>query len=419
MQIPDPGAAPRPLVIVNPSAGSGRTGRDLAHFLAGIRGAVGEVDVAETKRRGDAAALAAAAARDRRPLVVGLGGDGTLDEIVNGMLGAPGDRQAAGGGPDAAALPALGIVGTGTGGDYGRSLGIPHELGAYFAALEGGAERAVDVGWARFPDHGGRPVERYWINVLSAGVGGLVDRYTAAAPAFLPGKLAYGQATVRAIFTCRRVRLRLRYVDPEGERHEMAVHAHAVAVCNGRTFGGGMNIAPMAELDDGLLEVVVFQTRTRWRLVAPDEHRVQGDAHPGARRGPLHLPGAGDEAGGLAATAATSRPLPPRRGRRRARRRPRDRRRGARGAARARASVRCGLTASGARSRRLLAEDEAALAERPQTGVHNPLVVADTPAVFYLLEGSLQADGRPVGPVRRHGLHHVGHGHDTRAPCRE
>jgi diacylglycerol kinase family enzyme len=253
---------------VNPSAGSGRTGRDLAHFLAGIRGAVGEVDVAETRRRGDATVLAAAAARARRSLVVGLGGDGTLDEIVNGMLGVPGDRQSAGGSPDAAALPTLGIVGTGTGGDYGRSLGIPHELGAYFAALEGGAERAVDVGWARFPDHGGMPVERYWINVLSAGVGGLVDRYTAAAPAFLPGKLAYGQATVRAIFTCRRVRLRLRYVDPAGERREMAVHAHAVAVCNGRAFGGGMNIAPMARLDDGLLEVVVFETRTRWRLVA-------------------------------------------------------------------------------------------------------------------------------------------------------
>jgi diacylglycerol kinase (ATP) len=270
MQTPDPGAAPRPLVIVNPSAGGGRTGRDLSHFLAGIRGAVGEVDVAETMRRGDATALAATAAGDRRPLVVGLGGDGTLDEIVNGMLGAPGGRAAAdasGAGREAGGLPMLGIVGTGTGGDYGRSLGIPHELGAYFAALEGGADRAVDVGWARFPDPGGRPVERYWINVLSAGVGGLVDRYTAAAPAFLPGKLAYGQATLRAIVTCRRMRLRLSYVDPAGERREMPVHAHAVAVCNGRTFGGGMNIAPMARLDDGLLEVVVFQTKTRWRLV--------------------------------------------------------------------------------------------------------------------------------------------------------
>jgi diacylglycerol kinase family enzyme len=280
MQTRSSGTAPRPLVVVNPSAGSGRTGRDLSRFLAGIRTSVGEVDVAETARRGDAAQLAAAAARDRRPLVIGLGGDGTLDEIVNGMLGArgrpgasPGPTgsdapvAAAGASEGAEALPALGIVGTGTGGDYGRSLGIPHSLDAYLAALRGGADRAVDVGWARFPDLDGHRSERYWINVLSAGVGGLVDRYTAAAPAFLPGRLAYGQATVRAVIACRRVRLRCRYVAPEGERREVLLHAHAVAICNGRTFGGGMNIAPMARLDDGLLEVVVFQTKTRWRLV--------------------------------------------------------------------------------------------------------------------------------------------------------
>lgn len=261
MQPDVPGADRRPLVIVNPTAGRGRTGRDLGHYLAGIRDAVGEVDVEQSGRRGDAAALAATAARDRRPLVVGLGGDGTLDEIVNGML----PTSAAG---DASRLPALGIVGTGTGGDFGRSLGIPHEPGAYFAALRGGVERAVDVGWARFPALDGRPLERRWINVLSAGVGGLVDRYTAAAPSFLGGRLAYGQATVRAIVACRRARLLCSYIDPNGERRERRLHAHAVAVCNGRTFGGGMHIAPMARLDDGLLEVIVFQTRTRWRLVA-------------------------------------------------------------------------------------------------------------------------------------------------------
>ena len=264
-----PGPETRPLVIANPAAGRGRTGRDLAPLLRSIRDAVGDLDVAETGRRGDAEALAAAAARDGRPLVVGLGGDGTLDEIVNGLFAAPGASSAVAGLPGraAATLPALGIVGTGTGGDFGRSLGIPHELGAYLAALRGGAERAVDVGWARFTGLDGRPVERYWLNVLSAGIGGLVDRYTAIAPAFLGGRLAYAQATLRAIVACRRVKLVCTYVDPEGERRELPVDAHAVAVCNGRTFGGGMNIAPMARLDDGLLEVIVFQTKTRWRLV--------------------------------------------------------------------------------------------------------------------------------------------------------
>ena len=178
---------------------------------------------------------------------IGLGGDGTLDEIVNGLLGRrrarrrpTGDEEPEraarwpGARPGRRLLPALGIVGTGTGGDYGRSLGIPHELGAYLAALTGGAERTVDAGWARFPDLDGRPVERYWINVLSAGVGGLVDRYTAAAPAFVGGRLAYAQATLRAIVTCRRVQLACSYIDPEGERRELPLDAHAVAICNGR-----------------------------------------------------------------------------------------------------------------------------------------------------------------------------------------
>jgi len=261
MHIPDhtEGAQARPLVIANPAAGRGRTGRGVASLVRAVRDAVGDVDVAETGRRGDAEALGATAARDGRPLVVGLGGDGTLDEIVNGLLSVrpPGD----------ALLPTLGIVGTGTGGDFGRSLAIPHELGAYLAALRSGVDRAVDIGWARFPDLHGRAVERFWLNVLSAGVGGLVDRYTAAAPSFLDGRLAYAQATLRAIVMCRRVNLVCDYVNPDGERRRLPVHAHAVAICNGRTFGGGMNIAPMARLDDGLLEVIVFQTRTRWRLV--------------------------------------------------------------------------------------------------------------------------------------------------------
>ena len=288
-----PGAETRPLVIANPAAGSGRTGRGLAQLIAAVRDAVGDLDVAETGRRGDATALAAAAARDRRPLVIGLGGDGTLDEIVNGLLGAPppaGGGEAGSPGRDAASLPALGIVGTGTGGDFGRSLGIPHELGAYLAALAGGAERTVDVGWARFPDLDGRPVERYWINVLSAGIGGLVDRYTAAAPAFLGGRLAYAQATLRAIVTCRRVKLDLPLRRP-GRR--------APRTSAGRARRRHLQRADLRRRHEHRPDGAARRRPARGRRV-PDEDalapgravqdRLLGDAPPGARRGPLHLP---------------------------------------------------------------------------------------------------------------------------------
>jgi len=273
MEQSGPTVAGRPLLIANPAAGRGRTGHALPHLVAAVRDAVGDLEVAETRRRGDAERRAAAAVRERRPLVVGLGGDGTLNEIANGLLAGaqerPVDTERMGSAPGAPAsgLPALGIVGTGTGGDYGRSLGISHDLGAYLAALRGGAERAVDVGRAGYTGPDGRPCRRYWLNVLSAGIGGLVDRYTASAPALLGGRLAYAQATVRAIVVCRRARLRCRYVDLDGTPHERLLDAHAVAVCNGRTFGGGMNIAPMARLDDGVLEVIAFETRTRARLI--------------------------------------------------------------------------------------------------------------------------------------------------------
>ncbi|HET6494169.1 MAG TPA: hypothetical protein VFH61_02255, partial [Thermoleophilia bacterium] len=106
----------------------------------------------------------------------------------------------------------------------------------------------------------------HWINVLSAGIGGLVDRYTASAPALLPGRIAYAQATLRAIVACRRVPLRCCALLPDGRRAERILNAYAVAVCNGSSFGAGMRVAPMARPDDGLLEVITFETATKLRM---------------------------------------------------------------------------------------------------------------------------------------------------------
>jgi diacylglycerol kinase family enzyme len=267
MASPEPAEARRPLVIVNPSAGRGRTGRDLPHVLEALRTEVGPVDVAVTTSAGAASGLAERAALERRPLLVSVGGDGTLSDVADGVMRAR--RRLA---PDGAAagadlLPALGLIATGTGADFGHTLGIAPRVEACLAAIAGGGERAIDVGVAHFAGPGGHLVERFWLNVLSAGVGGLVDRYAAAAPRVLGGRVAYGQAALRGIVVCRRVRLRCRIGLPDGGHEERVLDSHAVAVCNGTTFGGGMRIAPMARPDDGLLEVVAFETRTRWRLV--------------------------------------------------------------------------------------------------------------------------------------------------------
>ena len=216
MQTADPGAARRPLVIANPSAGRGRTGRDLSHLVSALRDALGELDVATTAGARQATDLAAGAAGARRPLVISVGGDGTLHEVVNGLMRARGSRSGAS--SEAISLPSLGVIATGTGGDFGRTLGIAPRVRDYLAAVAGGHERAIDVGRARFAGAAGRPAERYWINVLSAGIGGLVDRYAAASPAVLGGRIAYAQAALRGIAMCHRVRLRCRAVFADGAR---------------------------------------------------------------------------------------------------------------------------------------------------------------------------------------------------------
>jgi diacylglycerol kinase family enzyme len=264
------GMPPRPLVIANPAARRGQTGRALGPMLAALRDAFGELDVAATTHPGNAIALAAAARSAGRPLVISLGGDGTLNEVVNGLLCREAD---AGGAAEKAAdarppLPPLGIVATGTGGDFAHSLGIEHRFEAYLQAIAGGHERRVDVGRARFAGNGGGAALRLWVNVLSAGIGGLVDRYVAGAPHWLGGRLSYSQATLRAIVTSRRRHLLLRATLADGSVEERELRAQAVAVCNGHTFGGGMRIGPGALLDDGLLQVVLIEASGKHRLVA-------------------------------------------------------------------------------------------------------------------------------------------------------
>ncbi len=266
----------RPLVIVNPVAGRGLRAADLETLLAAVRERVGEVDVALSDRRGHAVELARGAAADGRELVVVLGGDGTLHEVANGLLaeGTP-------------AGPALAILAVGTGSDFGRSLGLSHDTAVYLDALDAGRRRTVDVGRASFTGSDGRPATCFWVNVLSAGVGGHVDRYVAGLPDRIGGRSAYMLATFAALAACRRRRLRCRAVLGDGACVERRLEGFAVAVCNGHTFGGGMRIAPGALVDDGLFDVVAIERRSRLTLLK-DFASVYSGTHL-TKRGVTHF----------------------------------------------------------------------------------------------------------------------------------
>ncbi len=244
----------KPLVVANPNAGGGRAGRVFGELRTVIERALGPVDAAMTEAPGHAIALARDAARSGRELIIALGGDGTLHEVANGILDAANDAAA------------LGFIAHGTGGDFRKSLGIPHRLDQYLGAIASGRERRIDAARATFTREDGSTEARWFVNILSAGLGGKVDRYVADASRSLPPTAAYAWASVRAIATSGSIPLTC-VVERAGERSERSVDAWAIAVCNGTTFGSGMRIAPMASVDDGRLEIVALSAPNRVAFV--------------------------------------------------------------------------------------------------------------------------------------------------------
>jgi YegS/Rv2252/BmrU family lipid kinase len=243
-----------PLLIVNPVSGGHGGSADLAHVLARVEDVFGDVDIRYTTRRGHARELAQKGTAAGHPLLVAVGGDGTFSEVVSGVL----EAAAADGGDDrrpTGTIPAVGLINSGTGGDFRRSLGIGAGYESCLAALALGRERLIDVGAAVFADTAGQTTRRYFVNVLSAGLGGLVDRYVETMPSFLGGRAAYYAAALRAVLASKERRVSAR-VTWKGETVEKTIPAYLIAVCNGRWFGGGMDVAPMALPDDGRLEVV-------------------------------------------------------------------------------------------------------------------------------------------------------------------
>lgn len=236
---------------------------DLAELLGAVESTLGDTVVRYTERRGHARELAAEGVRDGHPLVIAVGGDGTFSEVVDGLL----TESTKEGATTAQDSPAVGLVDAGTGGDFRRNLGVEPGWRHCLDAIALGRERLIDAGNATFKGVDGSTAKHHFVNVLSAGLGGLAVRYVATAPAFLGGSAAYYLASLRAAALGREYRVSAR-ITFEGETREEIIPAYLIAICNGGWFGGGMNIAPMALIDDGRLEVLTITERNRFTLAA-------------------------------------------------------------------------------------------------------------------------------------------------------
>jgi len=248
----------KPLVILNPSSQKGKTGELAPELIRVIERYLGPVDRADTEAPRHAIAIAQQAAEEGRPSVIAVGGDGTIHEIVNGLMIA---RDA----DDRRRLPRLGIVGQGTGGDFRKSLALEHRLDKYCTAIASKRTKTIDVGRCRYRDKSGEDVDGFFVNILSVGMGGLVDEYVHQAKGQLGGTIAYFNASVKALLKSE-IGILDCTVTLDGAERQEEIHTRQIAICNGRFFGGGMEVAPMAELDDGLLHVVTLGAATKTKF---------------------------------------------------------------------------------------------------------------------------------------------------------
>ena len=235
-------------LIVNPRAGRGDGGSRLARLRRALDDAGLEHEVAATTGPGDATSIARRILGDGGRFLVAVGGDGTVHEVVNGMLDADGGPVAPG--------AVLGVVPAGSGCDFARTFSLASGPAAAARCLQGDGLHRIDVARVGYVDATGGPAVRHFANIAEAGLGAA----TAARAARLPAALGQGRylAAFWAVLPSYRPGDVCIEVDGEVAYEGRAVN---VVVANCRYFGGGMHISPRSDPADGRLDVLVFNGR--------------------------------------------------------------------------------------------------------------------------------------------------------------
>lgn len=220
----------RVAVVLNPMAGRGRGRRSAQRIKDLLSARRLDYTLWTAQRAGEAGALARQAVDQGAAVVVAAGGDGTLNEALNGIFGSP---------------ASLGILPLGTGNDFARHVGIPADLDQAVEVLTSGTHRRVDVGECN---------GRYFLNIAGCGFDAVVAERVNAGYRMLHGTPAYLAAVAQSLASYRPAHM---VIQADQERLESDVMLCSIA--NTQSYGGGMRIAPGASIEDGLLDVCVVR----------------------------------------------------------------------------------------------------------------------------------------------------------------
>lgn len=254
---------------MNPASGNGATGLHWSGLAARLRAEGIQFEAQFTEAPGHAAELAREAAQQGYARVICAGGDGTLNEVLNGLMQVEAERR-----------PALGLIPSGTGTDFARGLGWPRTLDGVIEAIARGVERRIDVGVVTCR-RSGQSLTRYFINVAGAGFDGdvsdVVNREGKRG-----GSLAYFLTVFRVLAGYENKHALVTLTAPDASTRILEGRYNLIAMGNGQYFGGGMRISPNGDVSDGCLEAIVIEAmnRAEFALNFPKVYRGAHLSHP-------------------------------------------------------------------------------------------------------------------------------------------
>ncbi|MGB9815116.1 MAG: diacylglycerol/lipid kinase family protein [Thermoplasmata archaeon] len=240
----------RMFFIINPVAGRGKTVKHWQIYMDKIFSDIGRQDFAYTEYSGHATELARSAVKGGYDAVISVGGDGTLNEVVNGIAGSD---------------LILSMIPLGTGSDFGKTIGI-RNLEDFLSAVKSGRTIIADIPLAYFPERGEK---RYFINILEVGFGAEVMSFVNRHKAL--GRYSFILGIFSTLSRMEKFNLYATY--DSGDIEQETIEA---IIANGRYFGGGMLASPGSSIDDGLLDVHILKPVSRFSTIFQLRHLISG-----------------------------------------------------------------------------------------------------------------------------------------------
>ncbi|MBU4267759.1 MAG: diacylglycerol kinase family lipid kinase [Acidobacteria bacterium] len=243
-------------VIVNPFSARGQTEKRWETIKHAIRSHFREFKYIFTEKPRQATEIARELLKQGFDLLIGVGGDGTLNEISNGFFNAQSDRVI---NDDAA----VGIIPSGTGSDFIRFMKVPREFEKSAARIKNSPNKKIDIGKITYGSAVEKSRSQYFINVADFGMGAEVIRNISNIKSSRRGAFTYFRGLLSTIMKYRSKNVKLTIDDKQQLQGEYLIGA----VANGRIFGGGMIIAPQAEPDDGYFDLVLIESMKKFEIL--------------------------------------------------------------------------------------------------------------------------------------------------------